>query len=74
MPLPTIEELRDIQKEFGLTDVHLIALSPFEFVIAHTDPERESEIDLHDCPVHKGTQRLIDNLAWPDRLDDEGSI
>lgn len=49
----TIEELKQIQKDNGLTNEHLIWCDEVSFVIAHTDAERESGMDLHTCKLHQ---------------------
>lgn len=49
----TIRKLKKIQREAGLGDVHLLWSDEHRFVIAHTDEERASGMDLEECPVHQ---------------------
>lgn len=49
----TIDDLKEIQAELDMTDVHFVWLDEDGFVIAHTDDERKSGMDLHDCPLHQ---------------------
>ena len=48
---PSIEDLKRIQRELNLCDVHVVWIGPLHFVIAHTDEERAT-IDLEDCELH----------------------
>jgi hypothetical protein len=58
---PTIERLKTVQAQLGMTDTHLCWLGERTFVLAHTDEERAT-IDLEDCELH---QWLIDCTAAP---------
>ena len=60
--MKTIEELKTLQRERHLGDVHIIALEDGAFAIAHTDAERASGMDLHDCDLH---QRLLQERPYP---------
>ncbi len=46
----TIDDLKALQHERGIAE-HVVWISPFGFVIAHTDKERAT-IDLEECPLH----------------------
>lgn len=48
----TIEELKSIQEERGMKDVHLAYLGEGYFTIAHTDEERAT-IELRSCELHQ---------------------
>lgn len=48
----TIDQLKAVQRDRGLLDVHLVSFDNYGFTIAHTDAERTSGMDLHECPLH----------------------
>lgn len=48
----TIDQLKAVQRERGLLDVHLVSFDDHGFTIAHTDAERASGMYLHECPLH----------------------
>jgi hypothetical protein len=50
--VPSIEELKAIQTVYGWGDRHIVWVGPLRFVMAHTDAERASGMDLEDCAVH----------------------
>lgn len=68
MSVPSIEDLKKIQADESLLDVHVVYLSEARFVIAHTDNERKSGMDLQHCKLH---QWLV-NSDFPPMLDEEG--
>ncbi len=49
--VPTIEDLKALQRERGLLEMHVVWIGPSHFVLAHTDEERAS-IDLEECDLH----------------------
>lgn len=52
MAIPTIEDVKDMQRELGLLDRHVVWMGTYGFRIAHTDEERAS-IDLESCGLHR---------------------
>jgi hypothetical protein len=49
----TVEDVKRVQADLGLRDTHVAWVDLDEgFSIAHTDSERESGMDLHDCKIH----------------------
>jgi Family of unknown function (DUF6085) len=63
----TLDELIAYQKEEGLGDVHLVNLRDEGFDVAHTDGEREAQMDLEDCPVHRWLMSFAGPPAAPGR-------
>jgi hypothetical protein len=60
----TIEDAKRVQRDLGLGEVHVAYIDLDEgFVIAHTDAERESGMDLHDCRYHYWLCKL-DEPEW----------
>lgn len=51
MNVPTIADLKAIQRRLDLLDEHVVWIGPTWFVIAHTDTERAT-MDLEDCDLH----------------------
>lgn len=51
MSAPTIDDLKAMQAQLDLRDIHLCWIGPDTFVIAHTDEERAS-IPLDECDLH----------------------
>lgn len=49
---PTIAQLTALQARLDLGDRHLVWIGEHEFVIAHTDEERET-IPLDQCALHR---------------------
>lgn len=49
----SIETLCALQRERGLTDVHLVDFDDRGFTIAHTDAERAAGGDLEACELHQ---------------------
>lgn len=47
---PSVEDVKAIQRQLNLLDVHVVWLGPEHFVLAHTDDERASG-DLY-CELH----------------------
>lgn len=48
----TLDELRAIQSERDLLEVHVAELREDGFTLAHPDAERGGEAPLELCPVH----------------------
>lgn len=48
----TIDEVKKIQADLGLKEVHVAHVDAEGYAIAHTDTERASGMDLYDCHVH----------------------
>lgn len=48
-----IDELKRIQKDEGICDIHMVWLGPVKFTIAHTDEERATLHPLTDCGLHQ---------------------
>ncbi len=63
-----IEELKALQLQRGLQDVHLVHLAADGFTIAHTDDERASDTPLTDCDLH----RWLHGLSEPPQVDELG--
>ena len=53
MSIPTIEDLKELQRSLDTLDKHIVYLGETRFVIAHTDFERNSGMDLEDCDLHQ---------------------
>lgn len=51
-PPITIKELRVIQADLALGDVHLVHVRRDGFTMAHTDAERAADVFLGDCLFH----------------------
>ena len=49
----TLDELIAIQKAQGLGEAHLAYIGHAGFLIAHTDYERDSGLDLRMCGLHQ---------------------
>lgn len=49
----TIEELKAVQREADLCDVHVVDVGPDGFTLAHTDEERASGEPLEACELHR---------------------
>lgn len=50
----TIEDARRVQRDLRLGDRHVAYIDPDEgFVLAHTDAERDSGMDLAECETHR---------------------
>lgn len=49
----SIDDLKAIQRERGLGEVHVVDLSVRRFAIAHTDDERASGHPLEECDLHR---------------------
>lgn len=60
MNKPDIETVKAIQKRNNLGGVHVVWLGEDGFVLAHTDEERASGMNLEDCEVHKYLEGLSD--------------
>lgn len=59
-----IEDAKRVQRDLGLGEVHVIYIDLDEgFVMAHTDAERASGMDLRDCHYHYWLGKL-DDLDW----------
>lgn len=50
--VPSIEELKAIQSAHEWGDRHVVWVGAERFVMAHTDAERASGMDLEECPFH----------------------
>lgn len=48
-----IEDAKRVQRDLGLGDVHVFHITEAGFVMAHTDAERASGMDLRTCEVHE---------------------
>lgn len=49
----TIEDAKQVQRDLGLGDRHVAWVDLDEgFVLAHTNDERNSGKNLHDCEIH----------------------
>lgn len=84
----TIEELKSIQADNGLTDRHMVWVGPSYFTIAHTDAERASPVPLEECRLHQwmlgrggpplaqgiytAIERIHDPVSQSFRSDDPG--
>lgn len=55
----TVEDAKRVQRDLGLTGVHVAYLDGAGFVLAHTDWERE-HCDLWDCRFHYWLTKLGD--------------
>lgn len=49
----SIEQLKELQRDAEIPDLHLVWLGPERFNLAHTDPERASGKPLTDCALHR---------------------
>jgi hypothetical protein len=50
---PTLADVINLQRELGLSDVHVAHISISGFHLAHTDAERLSEMNLSECDLHR---------------------
>lgn len=57
----TIEDAKRVQRDLRLGDFHVAHWHPDSFVMAHTDAERASEMDLAECGMH---QWMLTDDAW----------
>lgn len=57
---PTLEQVIAKQTELKLGDDHLAYISTTGFHLAHSDPERLSEMRLSDCALH----RYLEDEGW----------
>ena len=48
----TIEDAKRVQRDLGLGEAHVVYIDDSGFVMAHTDRERASGMDLADCRYH----------------------
>jgi hypothetical protein len=51
--MPSIEDARKVQADFGFQEFHVAFVGDDYFVMAHTDEERQDLDDLHDCLIHQ---------------------
>lgn len=72
-----IEDAKRVQRDLGLGAVHVFYIEESGFVMAHTDAERASGMDLRDCEVHEILADAGDLWARPYgwwQLDDEYAV
>ncbi len=61
----TIEDAKRVQRDLGLSEVHVVYVDPDEgFVLAHTDAERASGMDLRDCRFHYWLVKIGEDASW----------
>ena len=61
----TIEDARRVQRDLKLTDRHVVYIDPEQgWVMAHTDAERASGMNLRDCIYHRWLWALVTDGAW----------
>jgi hypothetical protein len=71
----TVEEVRRVQKVLGLLDTHLVYVDAEEgFWMAHTQQERESVPDLHECRIHRYLCREPIVVTGWYIIEEDGSI
>jgi hypothetical protein len=62
--IENIDFVKGVQFALGLLDVHVLRIDLGEgFSLAHTDAERNSGMNLHDCVVHR---TLTGATTWRD--------
>lgn len=61
MTEPTIEDAKRVQRDLCLGEFHVAHWHPDGFVIAHTDAERASEMELTECSIHEW---MLTDDAW----------
>jgi hypothetical protein len=52
----TVEDAKRVQRDFNLGDFHVVYSGPVNgwgFVMAHTDEERGSGVNLWNCMIHR---------------------
>ena len=75
-PRMEIEELKSVQRERKLLDVHLVSLDDKGFTIAHTDGERHEAAyggpSLEECELHQAILELADGLGTAGLPEESG--
>lgn len=62
----TIEDAKRVQRDLDLGDRHIAFVNRYEgFVLAHTDTERASGMNLADCEIHHWLSRRIRRCCFP---------